>query len=74
MKQYSLSPKYEIFDHTTDPPIKTFIVRDDPDGLDCVCLQKSDGEMEFIPPDMALLVAEAMIKMAEHLKNHDKIS
>jgi hypothetical protein len=31
--------------------------------------KKNDGEMEFIPPDMALLLAEAMIKMAEHLKN-----
>lgn len=69
MKKYSLSPKYEIFDHSVEPPIKAFIICDDPDELDCVCLQKSDGEMEFFPPEMALLVAEAMIKMAEHLKN-----
>lgn len=69
MKDYSLSPKYEIFDHSTDPPTKTFTVCDDLDGLGCVCLQKNDGEMEFIPPNMALLVAEAMIKMAEYLKN-----
>lgn len=69
MKEYSLSPKYEIFDRSVEPPIKAFIIRDDPDGLDCVCLQSSDGEMEFFPPEMALLVAEAMIKMAEYLKN-----
>lgn len=69
MKKYYLCPKYEIFDHSVEPPIKAFVVSDDPDGLDCVCLQKNDGEMEFISPDMALLLAEAMIKMAEHLKN-----
>ncbi len=47
MKTYSLSPKYEIFDHSVDPPIKAFIIRDDPDELDCVCLQNSYGEMKF---------------------------
>jgi hypothetical protein len=70
MKEYSLSPKYEIFCNFTEPKALAYIVGHDSDS-GCVCLQDADRTRVklYIPPDMALLVAEAMIKMAEHIKN-----
>lgn len=67
MKDYSLLPIYNIFDSTVSPPTLAFAIREDPDGHGCVCLEDADSMM-YMPPEVALLVAEALIKMAEHLK------
>lgn len=65
--QYSLKPEYKVWDEENKEHISISM---DAGGYGCVCVtQKSCSITDQIsmPPQMALLVAEAIKHVAEHL-------
>ena len=55
-----------ISDYDTD---SSLTVGEDPDDMGCVAIFTPNTDPLYLSPEMAIIVAEVMVKMAEHLKN-----
>jgi hypothetical protein len=66
---YSIHQSFEIHDHANN---FSFKVGEDPDDLGCVSLSSDAAHSMYFEPEMAILVAEALIKVAKTIQEKSK--
>lgn len=66
---YSITQSFEIHDHANN---FSFKVGEDRDDLGCVSLSSDASDQIYFEPEMAILVAEALTKVAKTMQEKSK--